>query len=855
MSLPAGSKLGPYEVLGQIGAGGMGEVYRAKDPRLGRDVAIKVLPASFSNDADRLRRFEQEAKAAGLLNHPNITIVYDIGQHDGAPYVVQELLEGETLRAALAGGKIAPRRVIDYAIQMAHGLAAAHEKGIIHRDLKPENLFVTADGRVKILDFGLAKLTQLEEASSATDVSTAAAGTDPGVVLGTLGYMSPEQVRGKPADARSDIFSYGAIMYEALSGKRAFTGDSAADTMSAILREDPPELSISNQSVSPALDRIVRHCLEKVPEKRFHSAHDVAFDLEALLTPSGLEAVPPVRVRRRLRLAPVAALLAAAAIGAGAYLLGRRASEKPPVAFQQLTFRRGTVSAARFGPEGQTFVFSAKWEGAPSQIFSGRPGSAEHTPLPIPNAILASVSSAGELLVLLEPRFIRGFTIGGTLARVPLAGGTPRPLLENIQWADWAPDGKSFAIVRDAAGKIQLEFPSGHALYATAGYISHPSVSPHSDMVALIDHPLQGDDGGSVAVVDAQGRKRVLCGPYSSVFGLAWEPGGNRILFTGAKHGGDRALRSVDLEGHERVVAQVPGSLTLHDTASNGRALVSRDDSRMLILGRGPGEAKERELSWLDFSYARDLSADAKTLLFDESGQGGGPEYSVYIRGTDGSPAVRLGSGAGMSLSSDGKWVIAIPSTTPPQQLLALPTGPGESRTLTHDAINHLAALWLPDGRRFAFAGNEPGHGMRLWTQDVGAGAPRPISPEGIEVFAMPVSPDGAWIAAVGHDGQSRLYATNGAGSRLIPGTEPAEIPVRFSNDSRSLYMRTRSIPVQVTRIDLASGRRELWKQIMPADEAGIVGMIGVIPAGDGESYVYSFMRRLTQLYLLERLK
>jgi serine/threonine protein kinase len=271
VTLASGSRLGPYEIVAPLGAGGMGEVYRARDPRLGRDVAVKVLPASFSQDTDRLRRFEHEARAAGVLNHPNITAVYDFGSAEGSPYVVTELLEGETLRTRIAMGALSTRKAIDYAIQIARGLAAAHEKGIVHRDLKPENLFVTRDGRVKILDFGLAKLTHPERAGAPiTEAPTETRGTDPGVVMGTVEYMSPEQVRGLTADQRSDMFAFGAILYEMLSGKRAFHGATVADTMSAILKEEPPDLSLTNRDIHPGLERIVRHCLEKNPDERFH---------------------------------------------------------------------------------------------------------------------------------------------------------------------------------------------------------------------------------------------------------------------------------------------------------------------------------------------------------------------------------------------------------------------------------------------------------------------------------------------------------------------------------------------------------------------------------------------------------
>src|SRR5438477_4058724 len=300
MALLAGTRLGPYEILSPLGAGGMGEVYRARDNRLARDVAVKVLPADFSMEPDRLRRFEQEARAASALNHPNILTIHDIGTQDGAPYVVSELLEGETLRQRLSSGALASRKVLDYAAQLARGLAPAHEKGIVHRDLKPENLFVTKDGRVKILDFGLAKLTRPEAPSDpGTQARTVAHGTEPGVVMGTVGYMSPEQVRGEAADARSDIFSLGAVLYEMLTGNRAFRAASAVETLNAILKDDPSELSQTGHEVSPALERMTRRCLEKNREERFQSAGDLAFALEEAASSASSPASAPLAVRPR----------------------------------------------------------------------------------------------------------------------------------------------------------------------------------------------------------------------------------------------------------------------------------------------------------------------------------------------------------------------------------------------------------------------------------------------------------------------------------------------------------------------------------------------------------------------------
>src|SRR5712691_7750901 len=371
MSIAIGTKLGRYEIRSKIGEGGMGEVYLARDTQLGRDVAVKVLPSTYSHDTDRLHRFEQEACAAGALNHPNILIVHEVGTHDGSPYVVSELLEGETLRERMGGTAQPQRKAIDYALQVAHGLAAAHEKGIVHRDLKPDNIFITKDGRVKILDFGVAKLTQVEGAEAQTDIPTRRVDTDPGVVMGTVGYMSPEQVRGQKVDHRSDIFSFGAILYEMLSGRRAFHRESTADTISAILKEHPPDLSETNQRISPALERLVNHCLEKNPEERFHSASDLAFALEALSGSTGVStqtvtipALAPQWIRRHALtgwiVAGVAILLAIITF-AFVYFRSAPTSEGQATRFYVSPPEKTTLSGAVdfVSPDGRRVIFSA----------------------------------------------------------------------------------------------------------------------------------------------------------------------------------------------------------------------------------------------------------------------------------------------------------------------------------------------------------------------------------------------------------------------------------------------------------------------------------------------------------------
>ncbi|HEV2716783.1 MAG TPA: protein kinase, partial [Terriglobales bacterium] len=564
MNLAPGTKLGPYEVISLLGAGGMGEVYRARDSRLKREVALKVLPQALSLDADRLRRFEQEALATAALNHPNILAVFDIGTHDGSPYVVSELLEGETLRERLRGGSIAVRKTLDHALQIAHGLAAAHEKGIVHRDLKPENLFITKDGRLKILDFGLAKLTQ-PESGDHTSLPTLTHATEAGVVMGTAGYMSPEQVRGVAVDPRSDIFSFGAILYEMLSGKRAFHRDTAADTMSAILKEDPPDLAETNRNISPALERIVQHCLEKRPESRFHSASDIAFDLEHLSGTSGsstkLTSVAAAQPRSKLLLAIAAVLLIAVAMLGLGWWLGHGSGGGRLAEYKQITFRTGSIGNARFTPDGSV-VYSASWDGGDDQLYMSRlddPGARE---LSLKDAELLSISKSGELAIRLKTVRYGGYARSGTLARVPLSGGTPREVLDNVQDADWSPNGDALAVVRYVPenGHWRLEYPVGKVLFDSINWISNPKISPDGKWIAFADHENPGgDDEGSVSVIAADGKEkeRKLSSGWESMEGILWSPAGDEIWFTSADNGAALNPRAVTLAGKIRPITNV----------------------------------------------------------------------------------------------------------------------------------------------------------------------------------------------------------------------------------------------------------------------------------------------------------
>ncbi len=553
MALAAGTKLGPYEIIAPLGAGGMGEVYRARDTRLGRDVAVKVLPKSFAQDADRLRRFEQEARAVAALNHPNILAIHDIGEQGGSPFIVSELLEGSSLRMELDHGALPPRKASDYAAQIAQGLAAAHDKGIIHRDLKPDNVFITREGRVKILDFGLAKLApNARRAKGESALSGEADGltltsspTEAGMVMGTAGYMAPEQVRGSAVDSRTDIFAFGAVLYEMISGKRAFRRDTAAETMTAILKEDAPELSEMTASVSPGLERIVRRCLEKQPEQRFQSAKDLAFALEALTgttsrTAANAAIAGPTGKPRRVGVLGAAlviiGLVLGLASGAGIVWFLRPAPASPPT-FTRVSFHRGEVIRARLAPDSKTVLYSARFGGAAPDTYNIREDYPESTPAGLHGALLLSVSRQGQLAVLMRPTYFAHYQWEGTLATTPLGGSAPREMLENVVDADWSPDGNELAVIDQDHDKWRVQYPIGKVLLAGENWLSEARVSPDGKEVAFFRHPPNVDDRGDVMLVDRSGEARILSKGWESLEGLAWSPSGKEVWFSADGNG------------------------------------------------------------------------------------------------------------------------------------------------------------------------------------------------------------------------------------------------------------------------------------------------------------------------------
>lgn len=863
-----GRTLAHYEIGERIGQGGMGEVYRARDTKLERDVAIKVLAEGVAGRGDALPRFEQEARAVAALSHPNIVALYELGSTeaeggDTVVYAATELLEGRTLRDHLSEGPLPVRKSIEWATQVCRGLSAAHEKGIVHRDIKPENLFVTRDGHVKILDFGLARTVPDPGVDGETLRMSKGVDTAPGTVMGTVGYMSPEQVRAEVIDHTSDIFSLGTVLYEMLSGKRAFERDTSAETMTAILREDPPELRQTNDSVPPGLDWIVRRCMEKGAHERFQSAHDLGLALQSVSTSSFSTAEIPDEARRASRggargwvwaLAIVAALTAG--VAGGKFLLRPSGTDTAQeVTTTRLTYDRGRVYAARFTGDERTVVYSAAVGDRPVEVFMAQIGSPGSRSLELPpSTSLLSVSRSGELAVQLDSHLLGHFLREGTLARAPLAGGAPRPVLEDVMEFDWSPDGEEYAVVvRDPNGRIRLEFPAGNTIVETLGWISHPRVSPDGAMVGYLHHDVDRyDDAGTVAVSDRAGNTRTLTGSFLSVEGVAWSPAGNEIWF--CRGGVNRTLTAVDLDGNMRTINGTFTDLTVRDIDASGRVLVTEDRTRRGVALVDLETGAETDLSWLDQSMGCAISRDGRWVVFTEEETGATSGTTTVIRKTDGSLPIVLGEGFALAVSPDGKEVIA--SLDSPPRLVVHPTGAGTSRTLDTDVTRGFGAAWTPDKRTIVFAGVDAESNLRLFAHDAATGATRSISPPGIagnaRYFRLVVSPDSEHVIGIDREGATWVCNLSGGEPVRVEGVEVGESPVEWSADGRWLYVaRMRSNLAKIYRVNLETGARELWREIVPADPAGME-IYGVMMTPDASTLAYTYKRLTSNLYVVD---
>jgi serine/threonine protein kinase len=852
--LTPGTRVGPYEVLALLGAGGMAEVYRAKDSRLGREVAIKVVSEALGGDGAFLERFDREAKLAASLTHPNVVALHDVGLHEGKPYFVTELLQGESLRERLVKGAVPLGTALEWAAQMAQGLAAAHERGIVHRDLKPENIFITRDGHIKLLDFGIAKLVETAQAAAPhglmdATLSPTGRSTGTGMVLGTPGYMSPEQVRGDSIDARTDFFSLGAVLYEMLSGRRAFPAGSVVESGHAILHHEPEPLP---STIPWPVAQIVHRCLEKDPARRFQSARDLAFNLE-LVQPSigSLSAMtPPLLGHVWHRWWWLLPLSLAAAVGGWLLWNASFARQTPPL-IRQLTFSRGRVVSARFGPDGRTVFFSASWRGEPPRVYSTTLDTPDYHPLGIDDAALAAVSGSGELAVILRVEYVLLDLVVGTLALAPGVGGAPREVVDGVWDADFAPDGVGMAVVRRAVDKWQLEFPVGHVLYSSPRPLSQPRVAPTGDQIAFIEHDVLGEPSGNVVVVDRGGQTRVLLEKWASVSALAWAPTGEEVWLTGEPSHLTDALWALRPGRAARLLYRGTGSLMLQDVRRERRALVLEDDMRqeLAVLNVATKDIDDH-IGLFDWAAMGGLSNDGHSILFSEAGVATNEPYWLYLRKTDGSEPVKLGSGKGLGISPDGRWVLAVRDDQP-HRIWVLPTSAGTSRSLDIGELSFArSGSVLPDGKQAVIAARKDGI-LRAYLVDLEAGRARAVTPplKDWRIARLAVSPDGRFLAAVPLDGVITTYSIEDGSATRFPELGLDCEPVGWGKSG--LMVRVGStFPVRILRVD--DHVSTLVTTLNPQGLTGTTTVDSVRITPDEKTVAYSYRQHNSALFLFD---
>jgi len=849
MTLESKTIVDHYEILSLLGSGGMGQVYCALDGRLGRKVAIKMLLPSFAEDHERLTRFRHEMQTLAQLSHPNILEIFDTGIFEGSPYLVMECLEGETLRQRLDKGPLSPRKAMEAAHQMALGLAAAHDKGIIHRDLKPENLFILGDDRIKILDFGLAK--QRHEALPGDQTGgTPGLGAEPsltktGLVLGTLAYLSPEQVTGAPADTRSDIFTFGVVLWEMLYGTRPFRRDSMIETMHSILKEDPEPPS-RPQPLPLGLDMILFRCLEKDPKKRFQSAQDLAFALGTLGESSRASNLskPFRKPRKPMPWRLVLGGAGLAALTAGLVWLGLDLAKKPQVRLRRLTYQSGLVLNARLAPDNQTYLYGVSRQGTPPEIWMGRLDGVDLQRLDLPpGSRLLALSSRAELAILLEG----GEEQSGTLARVPMTGGTPERIRDRVFNADWSPDGQALALVLEGEnGRQRLEYPAGTLLFESpaGSRISFLRVSPRGDQVAFTCGP-------AVYVVDRMAKLKELARTPGTWDSLTWSREGKQLYLSALPDGDRQEIWTVDLGGHLSLIYSSLGRLRVQDVTLAGRLLTSHVVERLGIQAQMAGEPGERDLSCLHSSDVVDLGGEGRSVLFSETREGNGPG-GCYLRKAEDPGAARLGSGHPLALSPDGQWALVQRSSSE-NTLLLLPTGPGKIRELyTRDVVPEWGQF-LHDGKHILIGGNAAGrpYGFYILSLDApelealpwkaAPGCPAILSPDDSQAALGPVK--GKLQLLQRKDGSSREYPIEGDRHLIC-----------FSRDGAAVFLGDTSFTSPgIYRLDLATGRQSLWKALQPSSIRGLHGLTRITAAPEAKAYAYSYRQILTSdLYLME---
>ena len=870
MTVAPGDRLGPYEITAKLGEGGMGEVYRARDSRLERDVAIKVLPAAFVADPERLARFEREAKLLAQLNHPSIAQIYGMEASGEAHALVMELVEGPTLADRLAKGALPLDEGLSIAKQIAEALEEAHEKGIIHRDLKPQNVKASTEGKTKVLDFGLAKAMDpagTGAASSGFDAArsptlmqsptlTAAHGTQLGVILGTAAYMAPEQARGGAVDKRADIWAFGVVLWEMLAGRSLFAGPTVSDTLAGVLKSEV-DFGALPAATPPALRRLLRRCLERNPRNRLHDIADARLvlddlargEVEAPASRPGAAAGGSGAARRWV--AGLGLLLLGTLVGLGvARLRGPAAAPAPD--YHLLTLENGYIHSARFAPDGVTIVYGETRGGAPVALYSTRADATASRPLDVPGADVVGIAANGEMALLLDRHHVGSWMRVGTLARAALAGGAPRALLEGIYDADIGPDGSAFAIVRADGLGTRLEYPIGSVLYRTDGWISAPRIARDGRRIAFADHPIPGDDQGFVAIVETGREPRRLSDSLNFLHGIAWSADGREIFASYGSSDEGGYVTAFAMDGTRRELLRMVTSVRLHDVAPNGTILLTDDSFPISVEGRLAEGAARIAVGALTGATINGISEDGEVLVGTSGGLLEEGEYRSFYRRGAGGPEIDLGPGSAAGVSPDGRWAFLATRTRDRTRLRAVPTGPGEPRAYdlgevepqVHGTQDFLS--FTADGRTAAFLGRRAGEGARGYLLDLAAAKPpRAVTPVG--VHRVRLSPDGKSLVAADAGELLGLYETVGGQRQSIPGSVAGEIAVAWSAASDALFVWDRAIPARVERLDLATGQRTLALEWKPSGSAE--GLYGLLTAStDARYFLMRFRGGLSSL-------